>query len=180
MHFQSSLLSTRWPEIRLHSQAIFDHANRAFSLTWPASMLNYWNKRKFLHKKRVQLPQDCLGTPTWPPFYCFGTPIWPPWRRVKTLNSPKGFTHLSPDPVDLQKKSFIWFSIARFYIVLRSLKLVRSTCGKSSDLGERSTGVRERKASPYFEIRHRVDTVICTSGRAPFPPSHLSTHLKDC
>ena len=52
--------------------------NRAFSLTWPASMLIYWNKRKFLHKKRVQLPQDCLGTPTWPPFYCFGTPIWPP------------------------------------------------------------------------------------------------------
>ena len=41
--------------------------NRAFSLTWPASMLIYWNKRKFLHKKRVQLPQDCLGTPTWPP-----------------------------------------------------------------------------------------------------------------
>ena len=28
-------------------------AFRAFSLTWPASMLIYWNKRKFLHKKRV-------------------------------------------------------------------------------------------------------------------------------
>ena len=53
-------------------------ANRAFSLTWPASMLIYWNKRKFLHKKSVQLPQDYLGTPTWPPFHCFGTPIWPP------------------------------------------------------------------------------------------------------
>ena len=51
----------------------------------PASMLIYWNKRKFLHKKRVQLPQDWLGTPTWPPFHCFGTPIWPPWRHVKTL-----------------------------------------------------------------------------------------------
>ena len=60
---------------------------RAFSLTWPVSMLIYWNKRKFLHKKRVQLPQDCLGTPTWPPFYCFGTPIWPPWRHVKTIYS---------------------------------------------------------------------------------------------
>ena len=35
-----------------------------FSLTWPASMLIYWNKRKFLHKKRVQFPQDCLGTTT--------------------------------------------------------------------------------------------------------------------
>ena len=51
---------------------------RAFSLTWPASMQIYGNKRKRLHKKRVQLPEDCLGTPTWPPFYCFGTPIWPP------------------------------------------------------------------------------------------------------
>ena len=59
--------------------------NRAFSLTWSVSMLIYWNKRKFLHKKRVQLPQDWFGTPTWPPFHCFGTPIWPPLRHVKTL-----------------------------------------------------------------------------------------------
>ena len=58
---------------------------RAFSLTWPASMLIYWNKRKFLRKKRVQFPQGCLRTPTWPPFHCFGTPIWPPWRHVKTF-----------------------------------------------------------------------------------------------
>ena len=38
---------------------------RVFSLTWPASMQIYWNKRKRLHKKRVQLPQDWFGTPTW-------------------------------------------------------------------------------------------------------------------
>ena len=38
-----------------------------FSLTWPASMQSYGNKR-------VQLSQDWLGTPTWPPFHCFGTP----------------------------------------------------------------------------------------------------------
>ena len=31
-----------------------------------------------LHKKRVQLPEDWFGTPTWPPFHCFGTLIWPP------------------------------------------------------------------------------------------------------
>ena len=47
---------------------------------------NLWNKRKRLHKKRVQLPEDWFGTPTWPPFHCFGTPIWPPWRHVKTLH----------------------------------------------------------------------------------------------
>ena len=51
---------------------------RVFSLTWPAYMQIYWNKRKRLHKKRVQLPEDWFGTPTWPPFHCFGTPIWPP------------------------------------------------------------------------------------------------------
>ena len=51
---------------------------RAFSLTWPSSMQIYWNKGIFLHKKRVQLPQDWFGTPTWPPFHCFVTPIWPP------------------------------------------------------------------------------------------------------
>ena len=60
-------------------------AYRAFSLKWPAAMLIYWNKRKHLHEKRVQLPEDFVGTPTWPPFHCFGVPIWPPWRHVKTL-----------------------------------------------------------------------------------------------
>ena len=47
---------------------------RVLSLTWPASMQIYCNKRKRLHKKRVQLPGDWFGTPT-----------WPPWRHVKTL-----------------------------------------------------------------------------------------------
>ena len=56
-----------------------------FSLTWPAFMQIYWNKRGRLHKKRVQLSEDWFGTPTWPPFHCFGTQIWPPWRHVKTL-----------------------------------------------------------------------------------------------
>ena len=35
---------------------------RVFSLTWLASMQIYWNKRKRLHKKRVQLPEDWFGT----------------------------------------------------------------------------------------------------------------------
>ena len=39
-------------------------------------------RRKRLHTKRVQLPEDSFGTPTWPPFHCFGTPIWPPRRKV--------------------------------------------------------------------------------------------------
>ena len=39
--------------------------HRVFSLTWPASMQISWNKRKRLHKKRVQLSQDWFGTPTW-------------------------------------------------------------------------------------------------------------------
>ena len=71
----------RWRRRPLERQK----SNGVFSLTWPASMQIYWNKRKRLHKKRVQLPQDWFGTPTWPPFHCFWTPIWPPWRHVKTL-----------------------------------------------------------------------------------------------
>ena len=47
-------------------------ANRVFLLTWPTSMQIYRNKRKRLHKKRVQLPQDWFGTPAWPPFHCLG------------------------------------------------------------------------------------------------------------
>ena len=57
-----------------------------FSLTRPASIQIYYNKRKRLHKKRVQLPQDWFGTQTWPPFHCFWTQIWPSWRHVKTHN----------------------------------------------------------------------------------------------
>ena len=53
----------------------------------------YWNKRKRLHKKRVQLPHDWFGTKTWPPFHCFGTQIWPPWSQVKTHNK-KGYNAL--------------------------------------------------------------------------------------
>ena len=69
----------KWKK-RFHYVAI-----ECFSLTWPASMQIYWKNRKCLHKKRVQLPEDWFGTPTWPRFYCFGTPIWPPWPHVKTL-----------------------------------------------------------------------------------------------
>ena len=41
------------------------------------------NKRKCLHKKRVQLPQDLFGTPTWPPFHCMAAVTScenAPWR----------------------------------------------------------------------------------------------------
>ena len=64
--------------LRISQQILPREVNRVFSLTWPAFMQIYWNKRKRLHKKRVQLPEDWSGTPTWPPFHCFGAPIWPP------------------------------------------------------------------------------------------------------
>ena len=76
---------TRPSKIHTHFQILPLGRNRAFSFTWPASMLIYWNKRKHLHEKRVKLPGDFLGTSTWPPFHCFGTTIWPPWRHVKKL-----------------------------------------------------------------------------------------------
>ena len=39
---------------------------RAFSLMWPASVQIYGptKEKSYLHKKRVQLPQDWFGTPT--------------------------------------------------------------------------------------------------------------------
>ena len=52
---------------------------RAHLLTSPAAMQIYWNKRKCLHKKRVELPQDWFGKPRWPLFHCFATPIWLPY-----------------------------------------------------------------------------------------------------
>ena len=68
-----------------YSLDLQDLLYRVFSLMWPAWMQIYWNKRKRLNKKGVQLPQDWFGTPTWPPFHCFGTPIWPSWPDVKSL-----------------------------------------------------------------------------------------------
>ena len=54
-----------WPDTTKTDERGPKNSYRAFSLTWPASMLIYCNK--FIHKKRVQFPQGCLGTPTWPP-----------------------------------------------------------------------------------------------------------------
>ena len=92
---------------RCYSPFVLICSNIAFSLTWPASMQVHWNKRKRLHKKRVRLPQDWFGTPTWPPFHCLGTPIWPPWRHVKTLYRAreKSFRHVAMEPkfLDLNK-----------------------------------------------------------------------------
>ena len=52
---------------------------RAFLLTWLASLQIYLKTKKRLHIKTIiQLPLDCIVTPTWPPFH--GTPLWPPWR----------------------------------------------------------------------------------------------------
>ena len=48
----------------------------------------FGTKEKRLHKKRVQLPEDWFGTPTWPPIHCFGTPIWPPWRHWPVWENP--------------------------------------------------------------------------------------------
>ena len=83
---QNSIFNSNVENSKLEFKCQFRLFNSAFSLTWPASMQIYWNKRKRFHKKRFQLSQDCLGqAPIWPSFHCFGTPIWPPWRHVKTL-----------------------------------------------------------------------------------------------
>ena len=74
----NSLLKEKLIQFGFIVSAATERAYRVFSLTWPASMQIYWNKRNPLHEKRVELPEDWFGTPTRPPFHCFGTPIWPP------------------------------------------------------------------------------------------------------
>ena len=58
---------------------------RTFSITWPAFLIIYWNKRRCFHKKSSTPRGFPCYTPTWPRFHCFGTPMWPPRRQVKTL-----------------------------------------------------------------------------------------------
>ena len=56
------------PNARL--QSVFTH--------FASGMQIYWNKRKRLLKKRVQLPRDWFGDTNMSAVSCFGTPIWPP------------------------------------------------------------------------------------------------------
>ena len=58
---------TRYLQKETKKCSVFTHVARIEA--------NLLEKRKRLHKKRVQVPQDWFGTPTWPPSYCFGTPI---------------------------------------------------------------------------------------------------------
>ena len=106
---------------------------KAFSLTWPVSIQIYWNQKKRLNKKTVQLPQDWFGTTTWPPFHCFETPIWPPWRQMKTLflqgsqNKTKGSKKNALAETDKRKRKkfpeqicycYRLFSFLSFFVVV--------------------------------------------------------------
>ena len=53
-----SLLNFSSPTSLAKIVEVLKSIDRAFSLTWPASIQIYGNKRNCLHKKRVQLPQD--------------------------------------------------------------------------------------------------------------------------
>ena len=65
--YKKSLILIKFLETK---ESVFTHVSSIQQI--------YGNKRIFLHKKRVQLPQDLFATPIWPPFHCFRTPIWPP------------------------------------------------------------------------------------------------------
>ena len=92
-------------------------------------MLIYWNKRKYLQEKRVQLPEDLLATPTWPPL-----------RHVKTLYSkfdlPWPFLYpeihnTTPDHTTYafytvtHIKTIIFWLWLRLWLWLSSLSLIR-------------------------------------------------------
>ena len=49
----------RWysPNSRCEKYLKDNKHNRSLSLTWPAAILVQWNKRKYLHKNRVQFPE---------------------------------------------------------------------------------------------------------------------------
>ena len=55
------LLSLKWDKWHNSGKTCNALRYRVFSLTWPTSMQIYWNKRKCLYKKRVQLPEDWFG-----------------------------------------------------------------------------------------------------------------------
>ena len=75
--------------------------NRVCSLMWPEAIFALWNKRRNLHKNRVQSPKEYFTPPRWPPFLCcllqhgrrdvmWTHSIWPTWpprgKGQMTLN----------------------------------------------------------------------------------------------
>ena len=74
-----------YPRILQNACAIQLSLYGVCSLTRPTAILVVWNKRKILHKNRVQFPEDWFTPPTWPLFLCFAPPTWLPWRHVNTL-----------------------------------------------------------------------------------------------
>ena len=44
--------------------------NTVCSLMWPEAIFAQWNKRRNLHKNRVQSQKEYFTPPTWPPFLC--------------------------------------------------------------------------------------------------------------
>ena len=62
---------TQWQLVKKLVYILADQLSiEQFSLTCAAAMQINCNKRKRLHKKRVQLPQYWFETQTWPPFQC--------------------------------------------------------------------------------------------------------------
>ena len=106
--------------------------DRAFSPTWPTSMQMYWNKRKRLHKKRIQLPQDWFGTPTWPPFHCFEhqymaavTSVWKRSLGEKSKSerdNPERYYGIKSHPI--MALDGIWYQwLAKFFGMWKNLDL---------------------------------------------------------
>ena len=62
-----TIIKLQQNETMLEESGSWGNQYGAFSPTWAADMQVYWNKRKCLYKKRVELPQDWFGTLTWPP-----------------------------------------------------------------------------------------------------------------
>ena len=150
---------------------------RVFSLAWPAFIQIYWNKRKRLHKKRVQLPQDWFGTLTWPPFHCFETPIWPPWRHVKTLYTILSLLymyliiHLLSQSFSFHFFSFwgggegCWFNCsliclfwAEFLLVLSCFWLYQS----------RNVNILRLSLILVWFVRYKIITLTCITNEFPF------------
>ena len=71
--------------LRFLANASKARSYRMYALPCPTTMqMIYWNNRKCLHQKRVELPQDWFGTPT-----------WLPWLHVCTLHILWGKQYIS-------------------------------------------------------------------------------------
>ena len=68
--------------------------------------------------KKVQIPQDWFGSPTWPPFHFCGTPIWRTWSHLNVMwYFPRAISYLLYSSARQQLDAWTVYLSAQHFVI---------------------------------------------------------------